>query len=305
MNLIELNDVSLAYGSMPVVHNLSLNLAEGEILGLFGHNGAGKTTTMKLILGLLTASSGQARVFGQAPSHPQVRQQLGYLPENVMFYPQLSGRETLRYFARLKNARPQQVDELLEKVGLTAAAGRRVKTYSKGMRQRLGLAQALLAQPRLLLLDEPTVGLDPVATQELYQLLNDLRENGSGIILCSHVLPGVEPYISRAAILSAGKLRACGTLSELRQQVSLPTRIRLNNLSQPEQWQIKLSDQGMNAQRVGHDALEVYCHNGAGRELLNHLVNDSSSGELEVSPPSLDDLYRHFVNNLNQQESRP
>lgn len=204
MNVVEIEGVSQRYGDVAVLHGLDLTLAQGEVLGLFGHNGAGKTTTMKLILGLLQASSGQVRVFGRGPSDPDVRRMLGYLPENVMFYPQLSGLETLQHFARLKGAAPEQVERLLEEVGLAGAAKRRVRTYSKGMRQRLGLAQALLGQPRLLLLDEPTVGLDPIATQDLYQLLDRLRWQGTSIILCSHVLPGVEAHINRAAILTRG-----------------------------------------------------------------------------------------------------
>ena len=207
MNAVEIQGVSQRYGSMTVLHDLSLNLGEGEVLGLFSHNGAGKTTSMKLILGLLAPSEGQVKVLGRAPNDPQVRRQLGYLPENVTFYPQLSGRETLRHFARLKGAALGQVDELLEQVGLAHAADRRVKTYSRGMRQRLGLAQALLGEPRLLLLDEPTVGLDPIATQDLYQLIDRLRQRGTSIILCSHVLPGVEAHINRAAILAKGRLR--------------------------------------------------------------------------------------------------
>ena len=202
MNAVEIQGVSQRYGSMTVLHDLNLTLAEGEVLGLFGHNGAGKTTSMKLILGLLAPSEGQVKVLGRAPNDPQVRRQLGYLPENVTFYPQLSGRETLRHFARLKGAALSQVDELLEQVGLAHAADRRVKTYSKGMRQRLGLAQALLGEPKLLLLDEPTVGLDPIATQDLYLLIDRLRQRGTSIILCSHVLPGVEAHINRAAILA-------------------------------------------------------------------------------------------------------
>ncbi len=131
MNVVEIEGVSQYYGDVAVLRGLDLNLAQGEVLGLFGHNGAGKTTTMKLILGLLRASEGQVRVFGRAPSDPSVRQMLGYLPENVMFYPQLSGLETLRHFARLKGAAPEQVQRLLEEVGLAGAATRRVKTYSK------------------------------------------------------------------------------------------------------------------------------------------------------------------------------
>src|SRR5690606_20320000 len=158
------------------------------------HNGAGKTTTIKLILGLLQPTQGQVQVLGGSPQDVRIKLQIGYLPENVMFYPQLSGRETLRHFARLKQAPDAQVSSLLDQVSLSTAADRRVKTYSNCMRQRLGLAQALLGKPRLLLLDEPTVGLDPIATQTLYRLLDTPRAPGTSVILSSHVLPGVEAY---------------------------------------------------------------------------------------------------------------
>ena len=183
MNAVDIQGVSQRYGSMTALRQLDLHLEPGEVLGLFGHNGAGKTTTMKLILGLLSPSEGQVHVLGQQPNDPDVRRQLGYLPENVMFYPQLTGRETLHHFARIKGAALQQANELLEQVGLAHAAERRVKTYSKGMRQRLGLAQALLGTPQLLLLDEPTVGLDPIATQRIEELIYDLKKDYTVVIV--------------------------------------------------------------------------------------------------------------------------
>lgn len=215
-NVVELEQVQLHFGKLKVLHDMSWQLQAGEIMGLFGHNGAGKTTSVRLILGLIRQSSGQVKVLGGEASDARVRQQIGFLPENVMFYPQLTGYETLSHFARLKGAGHDQVLGLLEQVGLTAAAGERVKTYSKGMRQRLGLAQALLARPKLLLLDEPTVGLDPIATIELYRLIGQLRDEGASIIICSHVLPGVEPYIDKAVILARGHLEAVGNLQQLR-----------------------------------------------------------------------------------------
>ncbi|MFP5337630.1 MAG: ABC transporter ATP-binding protein, partial [Gammaproteobacteria bacterium] len=262
MNAVEIQGVSQRYGSMTVLHDLNLNLGEGEVLGLFGHNGAGKTTSMKLILGLLAPSEGQVKVLGRAPNDPQVRRQLGYLPENVTFYPQLSGRETLRHFARLKGAALGQVDELFEQVGLAHAADRRVKTYSKGMRQRLGLAQALLGEPKLLLLDEPTVGLDPIATQDLYLLIDRLRQRGTSIILCSHVLPGVEAHINRAAILAKGRLQAVGSLSQLRAEAGLPVRIRASGISERDSWLQRWTDAGHSARGLSESSLEVVAVNG-------------------------------------------
>lgn len=308
MNAVEIQGVSQRYGSMTVLHDLSLNLGEGEVLGLFGHNGAGKTTSMKLILGLLAPSEGQVKVLGRAPNDPQVRRQLGYLPENVTFYPQLSGRETLRHFARLKGAALGQVDELLEQVGLAHAADRRVKTYSKGMRQRLGLAQALLGEPRLLLLDEPTVGLDPIATQDLYQLIDRLRQRGTSIILCSHVLPGVEAHINRAAILAKGRLQAVGSLSQLRAEAGLPVRIRASGISERDSWLQRWTDAGHSARGLSETSLEVVAINGHKLVLLRQLLGESEPEDIETHQPSLEDLYRYYMEragDVRAQEGRP
>ncbi|CEG55168.1 ABC transporter ATP-binding protein [Stutzerimonas kunmingensis] len=307
MNAVEIQGVSQRYGSMTVLHDLNLNLGEGEVLGLFGHNGAGKTTSMKLILGLLAPSEGQVKVLGRAPNDPQVRRQLGYLPENVTFYPQLSGRETLRHFARLKGAALSQVDELLEQVGLAHAADRRVKTYSKGMRQRLGLAQALLGEPKLLLLDEPTVGLDPIATQDLYLLIDRLRQRGTSIILCSHVLPGVEAHINRAAILAKGRLQAVGSLSQLRAEAGLPVRIRASGVSERDSWLQRWTDAGHSARGLSESSLEVVAVNGHKLVLLRQLLGESEPEDIEIHQPSLEDLYRYYMEragDVRAQEGR-
>ncbi|WP_313477269.1 ABC transporter ATP-binding protein [Stutzerimonas kunmingensis] len=307
MNAVEIQGVSQRYGSMTVLHDLNLNLGEGEVLGLFGHNGAGKTTSMKLILGLLAPSEGQVKVLGRAPNDPQVRRQLGYLPENVTFYPQLSGRETLRHFARLKGAALSQVDELLGQVGLAHAADRRVKTYSKGMRQRLGLAQALLGEPRLLLLDEPTVGLDPIATQDLYLLIDRLRQRGTSIILCSHVLPGVEAHINRAAILAKGRLQAVGSLSQLRAEAGLPVRIRASGVSERDSWLQRWTDAGHSARGLSESSLEVVAVNGHKLVLLRQLLGESEPEDIEIHQPSLEDLYRYYMEragDVRAQEGR-
>jgi Cu-processing system ATP-binding protein len=295
MNAVEIEGVSQQYGNMSVLHDLHLSLGEGEVLGLFGHNGAGKTTCMKLILGLLQASSGRVQVLGRSPNDALVRQQLGYLPENVTFYAQLSGRETLRHFARLKGAPLSQVDELLEQVGLAEAMERRVKTYSKGMRQRLGLAQALLGAPRLLLLDEPTVGLDPIATQDLYQLVDRLRQQGTSIILCSHVLPGVEAHINRAAILAHGRLQAVGSQARLRAEPRQPAVIPASGLKQSPQLLQRWHADGHQARSVGVDGVEVVAINGHKLGLLRQLLGEGEAQDIEIHQPSLEDLYRHYM----------
>ena len=290
MNAVELHNVYQQYGNMAVLDNISLTLAEGEVLGLFGHNGAGKTTTVRLILGLLQATSGQVKVLGGTPGDSDIRRQIGFLPENVTFYPQLTGRETLLHFARLKGAAVQQVDALLEQVGLTAASSKRVKTYSKGMRQRLGLAQALLGRPRLLLLDEPTVGLDPIATQELYQVIGRLRDEGTSIVICSHVLPGVEPYIDRAAVLALGRLEAVGTLHELRTQAQLPVRIRAAGLTVEQ-----LSASDVQAIRPLHGAWHELLVAPADKLSTVQRILQLQPQDIEVQPASLEDLYCYYM----------
>jgi Cu-processing system ATP-binding protein len=232
--LVSLDNVSKRYKTLEVLSGINLQLSSGEVLGLFGHNGAGKTTLMKLILGVISPDSGALNVLGMQPDNKaawHMRSKIGYLPENVMFYEQLTGLEVLTYFAKLKGQNKKHAIELLQQVGIAHAMKRPVKTYSKGMRQRLGLAQAFIGHPKLLLLDEPTVGLDPIATKEFYQSVDQLKTQGTSVILCSHVLPGVEQHIDRAMIISSGKMLALGTIAKLRAQANLPVTIKPKGLN--------------------------------------------------------------------------
>lgn len=289
-NLVSFNQVSQKYGQLEVLKDVSWFIQPGEILGLFGHNGAGKTTSVKLILGLIKPSLGEISVLGANPQTANIRNKIGFLPENISFYPQLTGLETLTYFAKLKKAKTSQVKSLLEEVGLAAAANQRVKTYSKGMRQRLGLAQALLGKPSLLILDEPTVGLDPVATKNLYQLLGKLKSEGTGIIICSHVLPGVEPYIDRAIIMAKGKLEALGNLDELRQQAKLAVsfKVKLTN-NQP------LSHPSILTSKTLSTSWQEFTLEPRHKmEFLTYL-NSQPLQDIEINPPSLEDLYSYYT----------
>lgn len=297
MSCFRLENVSYRYDKAPVLQGVDLSLEPGEILGLFGHNGAGKTTSIKLILGLMQPTQGEVSVLGGLAGDPQVTQHIGYLPENVMFYPQLTGREILKHFARLKGASLKQVPALLEQVGLEDAMDARTRTYSKGMRQRLGLAQALLGKPRLLMLDEPTVGLDPVATADLYRLLQGLRDEGAGIVLCSHVLPGVEPYIDRAAILTDGAVKASGNLGSLRQQAHMPVSVLLtpaNGISSLE----KVIDESATTGRMtktGQGTLRVDVQPREKVALLETVMASGEVADVSIHQPSLEDIYVHFI----------
>lgn len=301
---VDLDNARKDYGRVTALHGLTLQIPQGEVVGLLGHNGAGKTTTIKLILGLIAPSSGSVEVLGSSPCAKgarSLRMRWGYLPENVCFYNQLTGREVLDYFARLKRVRAGERDALLERVGLGEAADRRVKTYSKGMRQRLGLAQALLGQPRLLMLDEPTVGLDPIAVRDFFSTLDELRRQGTTVILSSHVLPGIEQHIDRVAILQAGALKALGTLEQLRREAGLPLTIRADGEWQKGYWETRLSEQGIAQYKVNGTRLEVDSSLEAKLDVMRFLLADKSVHDLDVQQPSLESLYVHYNAPLRQE----
>ena len=218
------------YGALHAVDGIDLRVARGEILGLIGHNGAGKSTLFKMILGLTPTTSGEIRVGGTSVSGRDfrtARRHLGYLPENVVLYDNLSGLETLRFFARLKAAPLAQCAALLDQVGLAHAGNRPVREYSKGMRQRLGFAQALLGNPQVLLLDEPTNGLDPQAIRDFYATLRGLQAQGVTIVITSHILAELQERVDRLAILASGRLQALGSVQALREQAHMPLAIDL------------------------------------------------------------------------------
>ncbi|MDI5922238.1 ABC transporter ATP-binding protein [Halomonas sp. LR5S13] len=302
--VIDFQGVTRRDGDLVRLDALDLEVSEGEVLALLGHNGAGKTTTMHLILGLLSPSEGGVAVLGGAPdgAHAEtLRRRLGYLPENVSFYAQLSGREVLDYFARLKRVDRGQVDELLDRVGLGHAARRRVKTYSKGMRQRLGLAQALLGDPRLLLLDEPTTGLDPAATRDFYDTVRGLRERGCTVLLSSHVLPGVEPYIDRALILGGGRRLALGSLDDLRQLAALPLTVRARGRS-AEADLTHWDDPRIAATAVNGHEVALSVPPDAKLAVLRRLTGTAGVEDIELLPPTLEHLYTHFSAGLSPEQ---
>ena len=217
--------LSKRYGDLVAVDNLELDVRAGEIFGLLGQNGAGKTTTILMLLGLAEPSAGVARVVGFDPTRDplEVKRRVGYLPDNVGFYDGMTGRENLRYTARL-NGIPsaeaeERIDAVLEQVGMTARADTNVETYSRGMLQRLGIADALVKDPAVLILDEPTTAIDPIGVVEILDLLRALvRDRGLAVLLSSHLLAQVQSVCDRVGIFAAGKLIGVGTVPELAAQ---------------------------------------------------------------------------------------
>jgi ABC-2 type transport system ATP-binding protein len=201
------------------VKDLDLRIEPGEVFGLLGPNGSGKSTTLKIILGLVSPTRGRTEIFGRDSRLVESREAVGFLPENPYFYKYLSGEETLRFFGRLcglgGTGLKKQINELLELVGLTRARKRRLATYSKGMLQRIGLAQALIHDPRLVVLDEPTAGVDPAGSREIRDLILDLKRRGITVLLSSHLLAQAQEICDRVGILADGVLVREGRLQEL------------------------------------------------------------------------------------------
>ncbi|HEU4843585.1 MAG TPA: ABC transporter ATP-binding protein [Burkholderiaceae bacterium] len=225
---IELEQVSKSFGAVQALRDVSLTVAPGEMFGLIGHNGAGKSTLFKLMLGLLPASAGTVRVQGvdtASAEFRQVRRRIGYLPESFVTYDNLTGLEVLQLFADLKHVARRACAGVLEQVGMSLAAGRRVQTYSKGMRQRLGFAQALLGEPDLIFLDEPTNGLDPEGIADFYRILREVQGRGATIVITSHILAEIQDRVDRLVIMHSGQIAEQGTLAQLRSRMVLPSHI--------------------------------------------------------------------------------
>ena len=289
MKMLTISCLTKTYPGVLALAEVSLSVAPGERVALLGHNGAGKSTLMKIVLGLIPFDGGSIQVAGFAPGSAGARAQVAYLPENVAFHPALTGLEQIRHYLTLRGADATQALPLLARVGLADAARRRIGTYSKGMRQRVGLAQALIGHPKLMILDEPTSGLDPVSRRAFYALLDELAAEGTGILLSSHALTEVEARTDRMVILSQGRQVAEGTLADLRRMADLPVTITVT----PAPGAV-LSDLLRGAVVAG-GGLRLTC---AQREKLAVLTRITALGprvaDIEVTPPSLEDIYSHF-----------
>ena len=293
---VEVRGVTKRFGKIEAVRDVSFDLPEGRTIALVGHNGAGKTTLLKIMLGLIRPTLGSIRVLGEDPAAGEfaARRRLGYLPENVSFNAALTGRETLSFYARLKREPVGSVAALLERVGLSAAADGRVGTYSKGMRQRLGLAQALLGEPRVLLLDEPTTGLDPAFRQSFYDVVQELCDRGATVLLSSHALTELEGRAELVVIMNRGIMVANGSLDKLRRLARLPIHIRVT-LPDPDLGGIPSWLGSVDGwRRIGAKVIEIDATPDTKIALLRR-VSHGPVQDIEVIPPTLDELYVHFL----------
>ena len=300
-NIVEARGATKDFGTVQAVKGVDLSIAAGELFGLIGHNGAGKSTLFKMMLGLIPITSGEILLDGEKVNGPrfrETRRKIGYLPENVVLYDNLTGIETLYFFADLKAVPRKDCPALLEKVGLSHAASRRVREYSKGMRQRLGFAQALLGTPRLLFLDEPTTGLDPGAIRDFYRILRELRDEGVTMVLTSHILAEIQERVDRLAIMEGGLIRATGTVQDLREGMNLPLTLEIaGGAGLAEQVTRVLQGIAIESIEEAGSILHIRLPREAKMPALARLATlGDTMRDLHVREPSLEDVFFGYRN---------
>jgi ABC-2 type transport system ATP-binding protein len=308
--VIEAQNLTKRYNGVTVVNGITFSVAQGEIFGLLGPNGAGKTTTILMLLGLSDISAGTAKVLGCNPAREplKVKRRVGYLPDAVGFYDNLSASDNLRYTARLigleRAEREEKIAASLRHVGLGDVADKHVDTFSRGMRQRLGLAEILMKDAQIAILDEPTSGLDPQATSELLEIIRNLKAQGVSVLLSSHLLERVQTVCDRVALFHSGNIALMGTVSELGQQV-LGAGFNVEVEAEGEGLKEALAKVGgvLGVEQTGPNRFVLTTDRdvrpdaaaavvGAGGRLLH----------LAVYVPSLDAIYRGYFDNAAEQD---
>jgi len=302
--VIETKGLTKRYGDLLAVDNLNLTIRRGEVFGLLGPNGAGKTTTILMLLGLTEPTAGSVQVLGLDPARQplSVKARVGYLPERLGFYDDLTARENLIYIAKL-NGLPRQeayrrIEQGLARMGLSEAADRPVATFSRGMRQRLGVADVLLKQPQLIILDEPTQGLDPEGAREFLQIIHDLKGEGITILLSSHLLHQVQAVCDRVGLFHQGRMVLEGTVNELAQRV-LGSAYRIHLQAEgPASALTEALQRLPGAVKVGYagdNRYEVEAVSDLRAEAAKAVI--AAGGQLlalDVEAPSLDDIYARY-----------
>jgi len=311
-NLIEAKHLVKRYNGTTVVKDVSFSVARGEIFGLLGPNGAGKTTTILMLLGLSEITEGQARVVGYDPVREplSVKRRVGYLPDQVGFYDNLSAADNMRYMARLiglsAQQRKQRIEASLEHVGLTDVADNRVATFSRGMRQRLGLAEILMKEAQIAILDEPTSGLDPQATLELLEIIRNLKHHGVSVLLSSHLLERVQSVCDRVALFNEGRIVLLGTVAELgRQVLGGGTYVDLEAEGRGLADRLASVPGVRGVETTGPSSFRLLAEGDVRPEAAAAVV--SAGGRLlrlSVEEPSLEMIYTRYFQNLSNEEAR-
>ena len=311
--IIEISGLTKKYGDKTAVNNLNLSINQGEVFGLLGPNGAGKTTTILMLLGLTEPTSGMAEIDGlECIKNPiEVKTKVGYLPDNVGFYGDMTGRQNLRFTGRMNGLDGEElekrINELLERVGMTYAADQKTGTYSRGMRQRLGVADVLMKDPKVIIMDEPTLGIDPEGMRELLVLIRKLsREDGRTILISSHQLYQIQQICDRVGIFVDGNLIACGKISELGKQVQKENQYRLELMAQPLDDRLLMMLKGQNGvekiEKEG-DMFIVQSTTDLRRELAEYLVTSGYTIlHMHQRGGDLDEIYRLYFEKAGQDD---
>ncbi|MFD3463600.1 ABC transporter ATP-binding protein [Nocardia fluminea] len=286
-SIVVTTELTKRYGEHRAVDAVSMRVAAGEIYGFLGPNGAGKTTTLRMLAGLVRPSAGSATVHGLSPGDPEVLRRTGVLIEGPGFYPYLSGRDNLRVLARYRGHGSAEVEKALERVGLASRAGDRFRTYSLGMKQRLGVGAALLGDPDLLILDEPTNGLDPAGLAEMRALITDLAADGHTVLLSSHLLAEVQEICDRVGVISDGRLLAESTVAELRGTAKLLVRAEPEDVALDA---VRAVTDGR--ARVGADGIRVDAGAAMAPAVARAIVSAGADLlELRVDEKSLEEVF--------------
>lgn len=298
---IEARDLSKRYGNRYAVNNVDFRIQEGEIVGFLGPNGAGKTTTMRMLAGLIRPSSGSSYILGKRSPSSSLKE-IGTMIEEPAFYPYLNGRDNLRYVAKLYGGvSPARIDEMLHFVSMDKAARKRVKAYSQGMRQRLGLARALLWQPKILLLDEPTNGLDPVGIVEIRERLIETAKQGTTILISSHILAELEKLVNRVLVVERGNLLFDGPLMNLTRRLDEASISYQLLAVDNEKLQQVLEAHGHSIETLNTGFLRVAVPSGDNRFLSRLAEQGVDVLEAHREVPDLESAYLHLL----KEDGRP
>jgi len=308
-NIIETNDLTKKYDDFVAVDSLNLGVKQGEIFGLLGPNGAGKTTTILMLLGLTEPTSGRVKVLGFDPARQplSVKSRAGYIPDQVGFYDDMTARENLAFIARLNGLSPgetnKRIGEALEKVGLDQVADQRVRTFSRGMRQRLGVADVLIKNPRLIIMDEPTQGLDPELAREFLQLIRELANAGITILLSSHLLYQVQEVCDRVGLFRQGHMVLEGTVTELAQKVlggGFHVRLRANGAKRTYTEELRRLSGVVEVDFQAPDVYTLVATRDLRSEAASAIVNTGGKlTSLDLEDLSLDDIYNAYFEEIN------
>lgn len=311
--VIQTQNLTKKYDDFTAVDSLNLDIQEGEIFGMLGPNGSGKTTTILMLLGLTEPTHGKVEILGLDPSRKplSVKAQVGYLPDQIGFYDNLTAEENLIYIAKLNGlSRPeanQRINESLDRMGLKDAANKKVKTYSRGMRQRLGVAEQLIKKPKIIIMDEPTLGLDPEAAHRFLNLISEFKNQGITILLSSHLLQQVQETCDRVGLFYHGQIKLEGTIPELSRQVmegGYKVKVQAEGNSREIEKQLRTLSGLVDLQHPSPDHYVLIATNDLRSEAAQAVIRANGQlKSLDIDVPSLEEIYTRYFEEMEHDRT--